>query len=190
LTTASICRSITCSVDPESAFRQRLADAEDRHEPGGLRRQEFQGDAIVRFGVVLAALANARQHERAADIAQHRARDLAGECALRVLAQVLSTEAEAAGDVALRQRCDVRERRQQRDVGVGRQRRCDGPRRARRPSRASRASSSFRRRACGAWAVRANRKGAQDSPRVAARTTPLPRPKLTAIRQDSGDPFR
>ena len=96
---------VTCtvrrrSVSPASRSAPRLADAEDRLEPGRERRGHLVGQRLVVLAEVLAALGVPEQHAGRTRVDEHRHADLAGEgadrCGVRVLAARTPTPSGAS----------------------------------------------------------------------------------------------
>ena len=79
------------------ALLEGFADADDRHEPGGLRGLELRRDDGVRLAIERAALGVPHDHVAAADVAQHLPRDLARVRARRrLVGDVLRAEGDRA----------------------------------------------------------------------------------------------
>ena len=74
---------------PRLALGKRLTEAQDRYQPGLLRRHELGRDSGIALTEQLAPLGMPDQHIAATEIAEHRRRYLAGKCAGSVLADRL-----------------------------------------------------------------------------------------------------
>src|SRR5437879_7477074 len=79
---------------PGVAIRQLLAHAQDRYQALGVRRAKLARHQLIALAIQQAPLGVADDHVFAAYILEHGGRDLTGERALRVRADILATETE------------------------------------------------------------------------------------------------
>src|SRR2546422_2203961 len=78
--------------EPLAPLLRRLADADDRREPVGHGRADLEIDHRVGLADLLAPLGVAEEHPAAADLDEHRRRDLAGMGASRLVVTRLRPE--------------------------------------------------------------------------------------------------
>src|SRR5690606_41771440 len=94
------------------ALLERLADAQDRNEPRGLRRLELLRNDGIALAEQRAPLRVPDDHVPAPDVGEHRARDLAGERpAADARRDILRAEHDLAAREPVRDALQVRIRR-------------------------------------------------------------------------------
>ena len=106
---------------PRFALCFGLTDARDHVEARSERGLDAPRDGLVGLAEVLPALGVADERSVHAELAQHRRRDLAGECALVGPVAVLREDADLGAGQRLHGLLERDERRADDDVDIGRQ---------------------------------------------------------------------